>query len=627
MKRVVTKSITYFILPIVIFFLMINIIVVQRVEDHSSVHFDTPSYYTSQFFYDEVGSELLDSIGYTFDQGSNYFTPSESALINDVKYDVVVNFPLAFEGFDFVYIDHGTNIIYSNRVDTHLKALDESLWDGKYYYRKFGDNTQSTIGMYDYFYNFDMENVDIYFSLDEINYTSKYYWNSLWYDGVLFLFDFALINIVISLIIAGVLFCLLIRSVGDTLKSVDKISLEIYLFIILALALFTYYLVSIFILQYLHFICIYMIVYFSIFLVFTTILRRIKSDTFINSTLLYKIFCKLKGLCHLLSEKYLYAIIIFIFIVLHIVMFAFGYSIYIFIFYIMYCLVVGAFFCRRHLMMREIKKIIESIYENKVYTIEEKNFSKSYYEIALKLDNISHGLEEALNAKLMSEKMKADLITNVSHDIKTPLTSIINYIDLLKQEKNDSAQITEYIRILNDKALRLKHLTDDLLELSKASSKDLKMEFCKVSVCELIHQLNGEYSDSFHEANLDVVFHSSNNLYIQADIVYIYRVFDNLYSNLTKYTMQNTRIYIDVSTADNQVMIEIKNISNQKLNVSKEELMQRFVRGDNARTGSGSGLGLSIIEHLVILQRGEFDIYIDGDLFKSTLVFKAYEGE
>ena len=218
--------------------------------------------------------------------------------------------------------------------------------------------------------------------------------------------------------------------------------------------------------------------------------------------------------------------------------------------------------------------------------------------------------------------MKTELITNVSHDIKTPLTSIINYVDLLKIEQIESPKAKEYLEVLDSKSQRLKKLIEDLVEASKASSGNLKLNMERINLVELIKQTTGEFEDKFNEKNLNIEINSSDdNIYIEADNRYMYRVIENLFSNISKYALEGSRVYIDVTKKENEARIEIKNISKDKLNITPDELMQRFVRGDKSRTTEGSGLGLSISKSLTELQNGKFNVIIDGDLFKVEIVF------
>lgn len=246
-------------------------------------------------------------------------------------------------------------------------------------------------------------------------------------------------------------------------------------------------------------------------------------------------------------------------------------------------------------------------------------------ELSIYVQDIAGGLSNAVNQSLKSERLKTELITNVSHDIKTPLTSIINYVDLLKKEKMPNEKCTEYLMILDNKSQRLKKLTEDLVEASKASSGNIKLKMEKINVSELVKQVSGEFEDRFHERKLEEIMTLPEEpIFIWADGRYMYRVLENIYSNCAKYAMENTRIYMDVILQKQSVVIQMKNVSQEKLNISADELMQRFVRGDDSRNTEGSGLGLSIASSLTELQKGKFHIYLDGDLFKITIGFERY---
>ena len=197
---------------------------------------------------------------------------------------------------------------------------------------------------------------------------------------------------------------------------------------------------------------------------------------------------------------------------------------------------------------------------------------------------------------MKSERLKTELITNVSHDIKTPLTSIINYVDLMKQENIENEKVKEYLEILDNKSQRLKKLTEDLVEASKASSGNIKLNIEKLNVKELIKQVRGEFEDKFEQRGLEIIENlPEDEIYIEADSRYMFRVMENMYVNISKYALENSRVYIDIKKENDNVKIELKNISKDKLNITVDELMQRFVRGDSARTTEGSGLGLSLI--------------------------------
>ena len=272
----------------------------------------------------------------------------------------------------------------------------------------------------------------------------------------------------------------------------------------------------------------------------------------------------------------------------------------------------------------EIKDALQEIYNGNVEVyLNEENYKGDLKEVSKYVNDIAGGFSNAISEQLKSERMKTELITNVSHDIKTPLTSIINYVDLLEKENIDNENIKKYLEIIDNKSQKLKKLTEDLVEASKASSGNIKLNIERINLDELIKQEIGEFEDKFNKIGLTTIIDiKDKNIYINADGRYIARVLDNIFSNISKYALENSRVYIDVNKENDEVVVTFKNISREKLNISEEELMQRFVRGDESRNTEGSGLGLSISESLTKLQGGEFKINIDGDLFKVMLIFK-----
>ena len=238
------------------------------------------------------------------------------------------------------------------------------------------------------------------------------------------------------------------------------------------------------------------------------------------------------------------------------------------------------------------------------------------------VNRIGQSVNDAVNTSMKDEKMKTDLITNVSHDLKTPLTSIITYVDLLKKENIDNADAVEYINILDEKSQRLKQLTDDLVEASKISSGNIVLQIERINVKALMDQMYAEFYDKFEEKRLSVVTNAPDSeVFINADSRSIFRVLENLMTNIYKYALEGTRVYTDIRSGGNRVSICLKNISDNPLNISSAELMERFVRGDESRTTEGSGLGLSIAKNLTEAMGGTFNINLDGDLFKVVIAF------
>ena len=245
----------------------------------------------------------------------------------------------------------------------------------------------------------------------------------------------------------------------------------------------------------------------------------------------------------------------------------------------------------------------------------------SFRSFAQALNILSDSAMVAAQNQLKSERMKTELITNVSHDIKTPLTSIINYVDLL-QKPHTQQEEAAYLEVLSRQSLRLKKLIDDLMEMSTASTGNLTVSITDIDVAEAVNQALGEFSGKFEKARLIPVFSPpEEQILMKADGRLVWRVLSNLLGNAVKYAMPGTRVYIDTARVDGQVLISIKNISAEPLNVSSEELMERFVRGDASRNTEGSGLGLNIAQSLMEVQKGQLSLLVDGDLFKVTLLF------
>ena len=253
--------------------------------------------------------------------------------------------------------------------------------------------------------------------------------------------------------------------------------------------------------------------------------------------------------------------------------------------------------------------------------VDDKMLVGCFREFADSLNGLSDAALVAAREQLKSERMRTELITNVSHDIKTPLTSIINYVDLL-QYPHTPEQEKEYLAVLSRQSARMKKLIDDLMEMSKAASGSLPVEITQVDAGEAINQALGEFADKLAAADLTPVFRQPEEpILMMADGRLAWRAMSNLLSNAVKYALPGTRLYIDLSRAGSNVMISMKNISREQLNVSADELMERFVRGDTSRNTEGSGLGLNIAKSLMELQKGQLQLLVDGDLFKATLIF------
>ena len=260
------------------------------------------------------------------------------------------------------------------------------------------------------------------------------------------------------------------------------------------------------------------------------------------------------------------------------------------------------------------------------YKIRTEQMLPALKEHGENLNRINEGVSRAVNEKMKSERFKTELITNVSHDIKTPLTSIINYVDLLEKEEIDNEKTKEYLEVLERQSARLKKLIEDLIEASKASSGALSVNLEKLEAGVFLVQTVGEFEEKTEKNGLELIIKKPEEaVYIMADGRHFWRVIDNLMNNICKYAQPQTRVYINLEQAEEKVRISFMNTSKYQLNISSEELMERFVRGDSSRNTEGNGLGLSIAGSLMELMKGKMTLHVDGDLFKVVLEFERIE--
>lgn len=423
--------------------------------------------------------------------------------------------------------------------------------------------------------------------------------------------------------------------VGISLNALDKMPYEIVSIISFNVIVIALLLSMNFLRVYLSYVAIivlvmaYFISYIASAIWGITTIKRIKAKTFFKSFLTYRIlrwfYQKVRKFIEMTKEKTPTNQKVFFyywgFIIISIVLACLLGSMVAIIALILFWLWIFYKIKQYIIKQNEIKEALEKIYQgnNEVY-INEGELEGVLKEMAVYINDIAGGFSNAIEESLKSERLKTELITNVSHDIKTPLTSIINYVDLLKKEDLQGEKVKEYIEILDKKSQRLKKLTEDLVEASKVSSGNVKLNIEEINLKELINQSIGEFKDRFEEKNLTIETNMPvEEIKIRADNRYLYRIIENLFSNITKYALENSRVYLDMKKERNNIEISIKNISKEKLNISSDELMQRFVRGDKSRYTEGSGLGLSIAKSLTELQGGKFDIYIDGDLFKVVM--------
>ncbi len=318
---------------------------------------------------------------------------------------------------------------------------------------------------------------------------------------------------------------------------------------------------------------------------------------------------------------------IFLFIILNHMSggFIYSYKFVLFIDFVTFTLCIYLFriTCKKFDYVDYISKEVESIKEGSIdYKLEVRG-NDQIARLADNINNMSEGLGKAVDNAIRSEKMKTELITNVSHDLKTPLTSIINYVDMLKSEDIDDDTKKAYLSILDKKSKRLKILVEEIFEAAKLSSGEIEFHIEKTDIKELLIQSVVELDDKIQESRLDFIVDTPDEpIFTMADGKRTFRAFENLITNITKYSAPNTRVYIDLFVENDTISIIFKNISNYRLNLSPDEFLERFRRGDSSRNTEGSGLGLSITQSIVNTQNGTMDLNIDGDLFKVILQFK-----
>lgn len=326
-------------------------------------------------------------------------------------------------------------------------------------------------------------------------------------------------------------------------------------------------------------------------MLFLSLIRHIKNGTLFKHSLTYKIFRKLFGIIKTIFDAGPLSVRV--------------------IYYAIF-------------KMKQLSDIANGVREikngNLEYVIDIKG-DNDLAKFANDINSITDGLKTAVAKEIKAERMKSELVTNVSHDLKTPLTSIINYVDLLSKEKLAPEVANDYVVVLKQKSEKLKLLTQDLFEISKVQSGNISIDFEKIDISVLIRQSLGEFDEQITSSSLEFKANIEDNTFILADGKRLSRVFENLIGNALKYSLAGTRVYIDEYTENNNVIIEFKNIANYEMNFKEDEILERFVRGDESRTTDGNGLGLAIAENYVSACGGTLSITVDGDLFKATIKF------
>lgn len=677
-KNQVLKTIAFLTLPIFAMIIIVDCIIIYYSVACPEIK-ENKDFYDTDMFIDSYmgeverkGVSLKDEVeeGYFIDEYGYEIDPVEDTdrmpiYVQDGEYKIYYQTNHTKKKFIYLLVNEEAKIAYTNiqqtsKTNTIEKLKQEIISNNKYW--SISNNQIQTnierLSEENIVRNEDLQkisefsmNKQYYTAFDEtvqnIDSSSDITLNRALYNQTKSLYKYSYSTLIISIIIGSIELIYLIYSLGYVknkeeiyLSWLDKIPLEILFFgycllFFVEAALLVMCLSVISVDVNLCVMLIMLVGYFSVLSALYgagTLLKRIKAYTFFKNSITYRILKwliqKYKNVKNIISSNKnlggkiaLYFIgIVTVSILIGLIFKEFGILLDI-VFWI---------WCYYKIMkevdkFKQIHDATEKIYKGDTnIKLDESLYTGVLKELAIYINDIAGGFSNAIKESLKSERLKTELITNVSHDIKTPLTSIINYVDLLKQENIQNEKAKEYIEVLDNKSQRLKKLIEDLVEASKASSGNIKINKEVLNVKELLNQVTGEFEDKFNSRGLNIISKlPEKTVYIKADSRYLYRVLENIYSNVAKYAEENTRVYIDcLLEEENTVAIYVKNISKDELNISADELMQRFVRGDKSRNTEGSGLGLSIAKSLTELQDGTFNIYLDGDLFKVAIKFK-----
>lgn len=358
---------------------------------------------------------------------------------------------------------------------------------------------------------------------------------------------------------------------------------------------------------------------------------RVKAGKWWRNSVCYRIYSRIRDLVTMIFRNIglLWKVILFVGVVSVVDLFliaAFDFGDTAFVFYLGLRLVICAVLCVVVIQISKLQRAGQCMAEGDLtYKIDTKKMFWDCKKHGENLNKISEGMSKAVDERMKSERLKTELITNVSHDIKTPLTSIINYVDLLSKEELHNDKAAEYLEVLERQSSKLKKLIEDLVEASKASSGNLAVDSQQLEVGVFVTQTVGEFEERLSIVGLELIVSKLDEpVYIMTDGRHLWRVIDNLMNNICKYAQAGSRVYVNLEAAEQSVRITFRNISKYPLNISGEELMERFVRGDKSRNTDGHGLGLSIAQSLMKLIKGKMDIIVDGDLFKVELTFDRY---
>ena len=677
-KNQVLKTIAFLTLPIFAMIIIVDCIIIYYSVACPEIK-ENKDFYDTDMFIDSYmgeverkGVSLKDEVeeGYFIDEYGYEIDPVEDIdrmpiYVQDGEYKIYYQTNHTKKKFIYLLVNEESKIAYTNIQQTSktntIEKLKQVIIANNKYWSISNNQIQTNVERLseeNIVRNEDLQkisefsmNKQYYTAFDEtvqnLDSTSDITLNRALYNQTKSLYKYSYSTLIISIIIGSIELIYLIYSLGYVknkeeiyLSWLDKIPLEIlffgyFLLFFVEAALLAICLSVISVDVNLCVMLIMLVGYFSVLSALYgagTLLKRIKVHTFFKNSVTYRILKwlvqKYKNVKNTISSNKnlggkiaLYFIgIVTVSILIGLIFKEFGILLDI-VFWI---------WCYYKIMkevdkFKQIHDATEKIYKGDTdIKLDESLYTGVLKELAIYINDIAGGFSNAIKESLKSERLKTELITNVSHDIKTPLTSIINYVDLLKQENIQNEKAKEYIEVLDNKSQRLKKLIEDLVEASKASSGNIKINKEVLNVKELLNQVTGEFEDKFNSRCLNIISKlPEETVYIKADSRYLYRVLENTYSNVAKYAEENTRVYIDcILEEKNTVAIYVKNISKDELNISADELMQRFVRGDKSRNTEGSGLGLSIAKSLTELQDGTFNIYLDGDLFKVAIKFK-----
>lgn len=651
----ILKILSYILIPVILTMLIINFMCIIYISNNEDF-LNKDDYMQTTHFASTVYNEI--------NEVKYYIASMVMPYSNGNSVNIIENVYGEEPGFDFIFINKSDNTSYSNITTfTNDIETEKNKLKNKKYYLFYNDKIDTNInnndlkneGYIDPFNNIDFE-IYIGFSENIFNADADIYFEKLVFEYVRDNEDIVIYTIPVYIVLEILLVIYLLWSIGHKKgeeniyqTKFDKWPIEIILGIGLIYDFFWFWILAVcgitglfynygsgvqFTILLISLVAIILVSMYTVTaIVGTSFVKKIKTGTLINTSLTYiickKFFKGIRGVFRTifsnLNTNLKFLVVLGALVLITFILCGLFKGFGVFLAIIMYGVII--YFAMKKLsQFSSIKSHLKGIfYGNTVTDLDLAKYDGELKEIAGYINGISNGLEEAVNERLKSERLKTELITNVSHDIKTPLTSIINYVDLLKQEDIQNEKIKEYVEVLDAKSQRLRKLIEDLVEASKVSSGNIKLDMQKINLVELINQTVGEFSDKFAEKDLSIIINtnSKEEYNIQADTRYMYRVVENVFSNIYKYALEGSRVYIDMNEKKDGIRLEIKNISKEPLNITEDELMERFVRGDRSRNTEGSGLGLSIAKSLTELQNGEFNIVIDGDLFKVEMRFSS----